>query len=255
MPNWCNNEIEITGSKEAIDGIMKIILDGNDDSIMEDGEMNWYGKKGLAGTIACPNLFSVLMPEPDGYESKDGWQRDMWGTKWDVSACVMSRDGDTISIGCQTAWSPAGGVYQHIIENHEVSLVCRYEESGMEFMGEWRGEWEEGGTGEGAFYDEEYTLQNRTNMGGEVPRDWIFVGDEVVGDLLYYTSEDTIKDGEPMRQVLGLMKGNGWIDKFGDIYDELDISIEVVDGEFHIPEWEIEDIDAWMQNAITEEVA
>ena len=251
MPNWCNNEITIEGSKEAIDGIMKIILDGNPNSFICKHEMIWRNENGDAERH--PRLFDVLMPEPDGYESKMGWARDKWGTKWDADNVCLTCYDETINISCQTAWSPPDGVYQHLIENHEVFISAQYEEPGMQFLGEWRGEWEEGGTGAGGYREWEWNLQNRTILRGEVPEDYVRIGKEVVGDLLYYTSEDTIKDGEPMRQVLGLMKGNGWIDKFGDVYEDLEIDIECCYGDFYIAYWELEDVDAWMQNAITEE--
>ena len=72
MPNWCNNNITITGPNKVIDKIEKIVKDET-------------GKSG--------QLLNYFYPMPKELEDTEGlskkpnwydWRVDNWSTKWDV---------------------------------------------------------------------------------------------------------------------------------------------------------------------------
>ena len=73
MPNWCNNNIKITGPNKIIDKIEKIVKDET-------------GKSG--------QLLNYFYPMPKELEDTEGmskepnwydWRVDNWSKKWDVT--------------------------------------------------------------------------------------------------------------------------------------------------------------------------
>lgn len=139
MPNWCNNNVEISGPKKVIDQIEKIV----------DEKKN---KKGQG-------LFDWMLPMPkelretqaDGTERKDllkkyghsdwyGWANDNWGTKWDCSEFYGfdRKDESTITFGFDTAWAPALTAFETWLSNNDdCSVICTYYEPGCDFAGVW----------------------------------------------------------------------------------------------------------------------
>jgi len=254
MPNWCENNMTIEGSEEAIDGIMKLILDANPDCYINEETgylmMKWECRGEWRDEVASPpdKFFEALYPEPDGYESKDGWARDKWGTKWDVGDGTYIQRVDGGIYACfQTAWSPPDGVYQHLIENHEVFISAQYEEPGMQFCGEWRGEHDEEGGCCGGYDEYDWNLTSRTELRGEMPDDYHYLGDEVAGNLFYFVNPH----GETtFTKVLGLQMGKGIINCFGDLFDDCcdgSNPVEFHDGGFYINDYYLDEVMCWME--------
>jgi hypothetical protein len=83
------------------------------------------------------------MIKKHGYSDWYGWATDNWGTKWDVNEFYgVDRQGDTISFGFSSAWSPPIGAYETFIMNmsekkQDVSVKAYYYEGGCDFMGCW----------------------------------------------------------------------------------------------------------------------
>ena len=140
MPNWCDNQITITGPDSVIDKIENIVNE-------EKGQ---------------PGLLEFMSPMPnelrdttaDGSEDKEmiakhgysdwySWATDKWGTKWDINEFYgVDRQGDTISFAFSSAWSPPIGAYETFIVNmseqkQDVSVKAYYYEGGCDFMGCW----------------------------------------------------------------------------------------------------------------------
>ena len=136
MPNWCDNQVTITGPNSVIDKIEKIAKE----------------EKGAGGLL---NFFQPMPKElrdttADGSENKDlikkfgysdwyGWACDNWGTKWDISEFYgVDRQDGMISFAFSSAWSPPIGAYEYFLaKNEDCTLKAHYYEGGCDFMGVW----------------------------------------------------------------------------------------------------------------------
>ena len=137
MPNWCDNQITITGPSSVIDKIEKIVKEEKNGN----GLLNFFHPmpKELDGTTSPSSSADKPQPMVDGFDNWYDWRCENWSTKWDVNEFYgVDRQGDTISFGFSSAWSPPIGAYEKFLEkNEDCSLKAYYYEGGCDFMGEW----------------------------------------------------------------------------------------------------------------------
>ena len=136
MPNWCDNQVTITGPNSVIDKIEKIVSEEKD----AGGLLEFFHPmpKELRDTTADGSEDKKMI-EKYGYSDWYGWACDNWGTKWDISEFYgVDRDGDTISFAFSSAWSPPIGAYEYFLaKNEDCTLEAHYYEGGCDFMGIW----------------------------------------------------------------------------------------------------------------------
>ena len=144
MPNWCDNQITITGPNSVIDKIEKIVKEEKD----AGGLLNFFHPmpKELRDTTADGKTDKKLMKKY-GYSDWYGWACDNWSTKWDISEFYgvdrqylteQSEGESTISFAFSSAWAPPIGAYEYFLaKNEDCSLKAYYYEGGCDFMGEW----------------------------------------------------------------------------------------------------------------------
>jgi len=146
MPNWCDNQITITGPNSVIDKIEKIVKE--DDSHKNTGLLNFFKPmpKELEGTTSPSSSADKPQPMVEGFDNWYDWRVENWGTKWEVCEFYGvdrqhlndSLDESTISFAFSSAWSPPINAYeQFLIDNENCSLKAYYYEGGCDFMGEW----------------------------------------------------------------------------------------------------------------------
>ena len=143
MPNWCDNQITITGPSSVIDKIEKIVRE--DDSYENNGLLNFFRPmpKELEGTTSPGSSADKPQPMIEGFDNWYDWRCENWGTKWEVCEFYgVDRQGDTISFGFSSAWAPPIPAYQTFLMNmseqkQDVSLKAYYYEGGCDFMGCW----------------------------------------------------------------------------------------------------------------------
>ena len=144
MPNWCNNNIKITGPNKIIDKIEKIV---KDESGKSGQLLNHFHPmpKGLRDTTADGSKNKAMMKKY-GFSNWYDWAVENWSTKWDVHEFYgdhvdrnyINDDESEISFGFDTAWAPPIGAYDYFInENSNVSIRATYFEGGCDFMGIW----------------------------------------------------------------------------------------------------------------------
>ena len=141
MPNWCDNQITITGPNSVIDQIEKIVKEEKD----TDGLLNFFHPmpKQLEDTTSPSSSADKPQPMVEGFDCWYDWRCENWGTKWDCNEFYgVDRQGDTISFGFSSAWSPPTGAYTRFItsmaeKNLDVSLKAYYYEGGCDFAGCW----------------------------------------------------------------------------------------------------------------------
>jgi hypothetical protein len=113
MPNWCYNSVTFSHTDETrIDALEQELMKGDD-----------------------AQIFNHLVPRPaDEEENWYEWNVNNWGTKWDVTPYDWSREGDTITMNFDSAWSPPTTLYETMYEDGwEISAL--YHEPGMCFIG------------------------------------------------------------------------------------------------------------------------
>ena len=128
MPNWCNNNIEITGPAKTINAV-------------------W-----TAAQVEDSGLLNAMVPMPvelrDTTKGSNGdavnwydWSVKNWGTKWDVELEGLEyTDNDdgtaTISGYFDSAWAPPIEAYNRFLEaNENCTVTGSYYEMGCDFAG------------------------------------------------------------------------------------------------------------------------
>ena len=141
MPNWCDNQITITGPNSVIDKIEKIVKEEDD----KNGLLNFFHPmpKELEDTTSPSSSADKPQPMVEGFDCWYDWRCENWSTKWDINEFYgVDRQGDTISFAFSSAWSPPIGAYETFIVNmseqkQDVSVKAYYYEGGWDFMGCW----------------------------------------------------------------------------------------------------------------------
>ena len=130
MPNWCNNNISISGPIETIKTIWEQATAEGEDNGLLDAMMPMPKElNGTEGMSDGPNWYS--------------WRVENWGTKWEVSTegLEFTDNGDgTASIDgwFDSAWAPPIGAYENFCDMMDnCSLSASYYEPGMDFAGFW----------------------------------------------------------------------------------------------------------------------
>ena len=148
MPNYCNNNIVITGPNSVIDKIEKI-ANGDKGDLLQ----YFYPMPEALQDTTAPLQKDATKEEKAkakenlkkyGYDNWYDWRVENWGTKWDIMEFYninrkeISEDESEIWLGFDTAWAPPLGAYEKFIdENSNCSLKAYYYEPGCDFMGEW----------------------------------------------------------------------------------------------------------------------
>lgn len=133
MPNWCNNDLSITGPKKTIN----IIKDKLIESKKDDNDPTGIGEVRIFET-----LIGSKMDEANGDWYNHNIER--YGTKWDVamSDAIVSKQRinsniEEITMTFDTAWSPPIAFCTNLSKLYpDVEIRLFYSESGSDFSGE-----------------------------------------------------------------------------------------------------------------------
>ena len=139
MPNWCNNNISISGPTDTIKQLWE--------AANQEGEAG-----GLLNAMAPQpaNLFQGSLGTKEREECAEqgipnwyDWNVSNWGTKWDVSTEGLeftdNGDGTAVIEGWfDSAWAPPIGAYEKFSEqDNDCRIEASYHEGGMDFGGFW----------------------------------------------------------------------------------------------------------------------
>ena len=122
MPNWCNNNITISGDESAIRTLTAVLkgLTPQDDVF-----------KSLVG---LPTHLTNEQYGKEWYDTNISW----FGTKWDISyeEHAFNFDKNEITFYCETAWSPPIPFMENLCKMYKVNGNLFYSEGGVGFAGE-----------------------------------------------------------------------------------------------------------------------
>lgn len=127
MPNWCLNQITITGPDPVLDDLLA----------SADGHSQ-------AGTdFQEPSLsFSLdaLIPTPPAllaYEGWYDWRIEHWGTGSDLRDLILGRAPGLLTITCLSAWGAPLPALRCLSERYPALRIrISFEEPAMDFSGE-----------------------------------------------------------------------------------------------------------------------
>lgn len=141
MPNWCNNTVEISHTDPAkMQALVSSINEGKfcNFAIPTPEDLNiTAGFLGNGDEQRELERKSAENVEKYGYANWYDYQVAKWGTKWDVDPYEPATlNGNSITFGFDSAWSPPTGVYE-ALEEQGFLVRAYYWESGMCFCGKW----------------------------------------------------------------------------------------------------------------------
>ena len=129
MPNWCNNNISISGPTETIK------------QLWEDAHPDTEAFELLQAMAPMPaELEDTTSPSEDGNDWYS-WRVNNWGTKWDVSdeglEFIDYGNGTSEITGWfDSAWAPPIGAYNKFLDDMDnCSIQASYHEPGMDYAG------------------------------------------------------------------------------------------------------------------------
>lgn len=135
MPNWCNNNITISGDEGTIRTLTAVLksLKTSDEEQSSDV---------FKALIGLPQHMSDGDYKEKWYDTNIGW----FGTKWDISydEHAFTFTKNEISFFCETAWSPPIPFLQNLCEMYKVNANLFYSEGGVGFSGETTFTWNDG---------------------------------------------------------------------------------------------------------------
>ena len=135
MPNWCNNNITISGDEGTIRTLTAVLksLKTSDEEQSSDV---------FKSLIGLPQHMSDGDYKEKWYDTNIGW----FGTKWDISydEHAFTFTKNEISFFCETAWSPPIPFLQNLCEMYKVNANLFYSEGGVGFSGETTFTWNDG---------------------------------------------------------------------------------------------------------------
>lgn len=135
MPNWCNNNITISGDEGTIRTLTAVLksLKTSDEEQSSDV---------FKALIGLPQHMSDGDYKEKWYDTNIGW----FGTKWDISydEHAFTFTKNEISFFCETAWSPPIPFLQNLCEMYKVNANLFYSEGGVGFAGETTFTWTDG---------------------------------------------------------------------------------------------------------------
>ena len=144
MPNWCSNDLTITGPKVSIQGLMTLVK-------LVDGEFDFNGAIPYPSEWALADAESASARDKGDWTVKDGfnnggydWCIEKWGTKWNASDVGWQDPVDLqrpkghqrLEVTFETAWAPPEPVIKALGEKFpDLKFKLRYYEGGMGYQG------------------------------------------------------------------------------------------------------------------------
>ena len=153
MPNHCYNRVQLSNNAE------------NDSKQFDELVAKFESQTPFAEILPMPDFSKIKnedgeLPVLEEHKDADGkvlftthkfpksgksddrwyhWNINNWGTKWDAydfCGADVEEEFGTATFEFNTAWGPAEGIYQYIVDHYpDVDVSWFYDEPGMEIAG------------------------------------------------------------------------------------------------------------------------
>ena len=122
MPNWCKNEVIISGEEDVVTKFKNLMTNDGKDF-----------EKGFSFNKIVPQPDNILLDNLKVYN----WNIENWDTKWDASSVsVYFDEEDYMEFSFLTAWSPPINVINKLKEMFPtLNVYGGYIGEGWEFAG------------------------------------------------------------------------------------------------------------------------
>lgn len=140
MPNWCFNQVRITGTKKYLEDFAKQVKHKKTDLSFEKMIPT---PPALLNQNGASAPMQALFQKPKNALDDDwyAWRVRNWGTKWDVEFSLEQKKQNSLLYVGDSAWAPPlAGLERLSAMFPHLSFTCEYEEPGMCFKGVWRAE-------------------------------------------------------------------------------------------------------------------
>lgn len=136
MPNWCDNELYISGPSEKVKEFWEkchaLPPAYSDDPFPEEGVKRFT----MHGLVPVPEEVQRKGYNEAGYD----WQISNWGTKWDVNPEIIDQREDNgrtfMHLSFQSAWSPPEiWLLKAATQFPDLHFTLKYAEEGQGFAG------------------------------------------------------------------------------------------------------------------------
>ena len=134
MPNWCENNLEVTGPNESLDKFRKV----SRGKYSEEGKL--YDLI-MDSTVPMPNhIYQDSLGEKErelyGRDNWYDWSIENWGTKWDINGKLIHKDKECLQYEFDSAWSPPIEWLKKVSKVFpDLYFELEYSEPNMDFAG------------------------------------------------------------------------------------------------------------------------
>lgn len=139
MPNWCTNELTITGDPKQIAKFRKLAEQKNKDGEKQALSLgNFYPEPDYTKTEVLPTFPDISGTKPvDPSQAWWDWRVQNWGTKWELNEVeLIDESEDYLLYRFDTAWSPPVKWLEKVAKDYpELDFRLKYEEEGVGFLG------------------------------------------------------------------------------------------------------------------------
>lgn len=178
MPNWCENELTVSGPKADIERLLQKVHGEKEDEVLDFNKVIPYPEKFRAMDRKArehARMITQMSAEElqkyvkkhgssipkDGYNSGGyEWCVHTWGTKWNADECIIRRGAKSVKFLFNTAWSPSIPITDVLAQQFPtLRFKHEYWECGMGYKGK-------SVFKDGILIDEDYSENYRGGRGG-----------------------------------------------------------------------------------------
>ena len=146
MPNWCWNNLEVSGDEIQLrEFVEKSLVSPEENEIHDRTEFSFNGTHPMPedlnitkGTQSIDEKEQAILNKAKyGYTDWYDWKCAEWGTKWDACESeILDNDINFFWVSFETAWAPPIDWIDHIMEDFPgLQFILEYDEPGMCFGG------------------------------------------------------------------------------------------------------------------------
>ena len=131
MPNWCYNQLIITGDQEQLDNFKAT-------AYREDDE-NHNGSSDLSIEKFFPTPPEMLEANTNQHGTPDwyNWRVENWGSKWDIHDTLEDEANGKLQDGYDSDWAPVNEFIEMVsVLFPDVEFSIEWQEPGMCFSGQ-----------------------------------------------------------------------------------------------------------------------
>jgi hypothetical protein len=137
MPNWCYNNLQISGNKEVIEKIRNWHKQPDKKTDVGLFGLFYPLPKELENTTFPVSESNNTLIEKYGADNWYKWNLANWGVKWDASEIeLLDETATDLSLRFETPWGPPIEFYEKLKKDFpDINIFSSYTEEGISFAG------------------------------------------------------------------------------------------------------------------------